>query len=65
MNTPAYFAMDDLVLSPATSATGRHWTYYRRHCWKLDERQQLVAGDGSHQRTATVTFAGTLARRSR
>ncbi len=33
MNTPAYFAMDDLVLSPASSATGGSWINPQGGTW--------------------------------
>ena len=69
MNTPAYFAMDDLVLSPASSATGGSWINPQGGTWgsgpnwsggSLPSGGALVFA-GSTSGTAVVTLDGNQA----
>ena len=60
MNTPAYFAMDDLVLTPATSATSGIWIFTGGTAGSWTNGNNWSPATVPTSGTATVTFPGTL-----
>ena len=59
MNTPAYFAMDDLVLSPAASATSGNWVYAGGTTGSWKNGNNWSPATVPNGGTATVTFLDT------
>ena len=55
INTPAYFAMDDLVLTPTGAATGGTWAQANGGSWGLGSNWS----GGSVPASGTIVFAGS------